>query len=42
MISSAAQVDYFKFKAAKGEDLVSARGSALDSSVAVLNSKSWR
>jgi len=43
-ISAAAQVDYFKFKASKGEELVfevdAARGgSALDSSVAVLDAK---
>ena len=42
VISSAAQVDYFKFRAAKGEELVfevdaARRGSALDSSLAVLN-----
>src|SRR5262249_36412383 len=41
-ISAAAQVDYFRFKAAKGQELVfevdaSRRGSALDSSLAILN-----
>src|SRR5262249_10463784 len=41
-ISAAAQVDYFRFKASKGQELVfevdaSRRGSALDSSLAILN-----
>jgi hypothetical protein len=43
-ISGATQIDYFKFKASKGEELVfevdaARRGSALDSSIAVLDSK---
>lgn len=42
VIAGAAQVDYYRFKAAKGQDLVfevdaSRRGSALDSSLAVLD-----
>jgi hypothetical protein len=42
VVSAAAQVDYFKFKATGGEELVfevdaARRGSALDSSVAVLD-----
>ena len=41
-ISAALQVDYFKFNAAKGEDLVfevdaARRGSSLDSSIAILD-----
>lgn len=44
VISAAAQVDYFKFNAKEGEELVfeldaARRGSALDSSIAVLNAK---
>src|SRR5439155_7908055 len=42
-ISAGAQVDYYRFKAAKGQELVfevdaSRRGSPLDSSLALLNS----
>jgi len=41
-ISGAAQVDYYRFKATKGQELIfevdaSRRGSALDSSLAILN-----
>jgi hypothetical protein len=44
VISAAPQVDYFKFKATKGEDLVfevdaARRGAALDSSLAVTDAK---
>jgi hypothetical protein len=43
-ISAAAQVDYYRFKAAKGQELIFEvdafrRGSPLDSSLAILNSK---
>jgi hypothetical protein len=42
VISAASQVDYYRFKAAKGQELVfdvdaAVRGSALDSSLALLN-----
>lgn len=44
VISAAAQVDEFKFKAAKGQELVfevdaARRGSSLDASLAILNAK---